>query len=155
MLTGDGKVNIPEDLRTAVKKADGPIWIAATGNDGNMFGGGKGGFGGPAPPSPKYMVATARPNGDEANIRVELVYGDADTAKRAASAIEDSVKKVKEFIGGFAKMGGPGNNPIQNQMKLFDTLKVTTDGSSVILTMTGPIDAISSMGKSGGGGFGK
>jgi hypothetical protein len=42
---------------------------------------------------------------------------------------------------------------MQGTKKMFETMKITTNGSMVVITMTGPIEALDSFGK-GGGGFG-
>jgi hypothetical protein len=64
-------------------------------------------------------------------------------------------KMLRDMIAGMEKMvgGNPGMSKVQDAQKMFGTMKVTTSGSTVIITMTGPIDSFGSMGK--GGGFGK
>jgi hypothetical protein len=154
----EGKVVISEDLRAVVKRADGQLWAAAVGPDAGMFGGGAGAFGAPgvgAPPAPKSMLMAAKLAGDEANIKMELTFADAETAKKAAEQIESMFKMLRDMIAGMEKMvgGNPGMSKVQDAQKMFGTMKVTTSGSTVIITMTGPIDSFGSMGK--GGGFGK
>jgi hypothetical protein len=158
----DGKVVVSDELKGAVKRADGHLWAASVGADANIFGGGAGGAKGgmpgfAAPPAPKSSVMTGKLSGDEVAMRMELTFADADTAKKAADQIDAMFKLFRGMMEGMEKMVGkgpanPGQQKMQDTKKMFDTMKVTTNGSTVVITMTGPIDALDSFGK--GGGFG-
>jgi hypothetical protein len=156
----DGKVVISKDLQDCVKRADGHLWAAAVGSDANMFGAGGMGKGGPpglaAPPAAKSSVMSAKLSGDEVTIKMELTFADADTAKRAGESIEGMFKIIKGFMDMAASMGGKGANAdakkMQDMKKMLDEAKVTTSGSTVTITMKGPIDAMEGFGK--GRGFG-
>jgi hypothetical protein len=159
----DGKVVINDELKSTVKRADGDLWMAATASAANMFdaggagGGPKGGFPGfGTPPAPKNSLATAKLVGDDVNIKMELTFADADTAKKAADQIDAMMKLAKGMMEGMDKMfGKAGGNPaaakMQGAKKAFDTLKVTPSGSVVTITMTVPVDSMEGFGK---GGFG-
>jgi hypothetical protein len=161
----DGKVVISDELKSTVKRADGDMWMAAAGSAANMFdaggagGGPKGGMPGFGPtPAPKNSLATAKLSGDDVNMRMEITFADADTAKKAADQIDAMFKLMKGMMEGmdkmFAKAGGGGNPAaakMQGAKKAFDTMKVTTSGSVVTITLTLPVDSMDGFGK---GGFG-
>jgi hypothetical protein len=157
----DGKVVISKELQDCVKRADGHLWMAAVGSDANIFGGGaggdmgKGGFPGfAAPPAAKSALMTAKVSGDEVTIKMEFTYADADTAKKAGDAIEGMFKKLKELMGAFGGKGAKGGIPdakMQEMQKMFDSMKVSTSGNTVTITMKGPIDSMDGFGKGFGG----
>jgi hypothetical protein len=125
--------------------------------DAGGAGGAKGGMPGfGAPPAPKNSLATAKISGDEVTIKMELTFADADSAKKAADQIDAMLKLMKGMMEGFEKSFGKGGNPAASKMegtkKMFESLKVTSSGSVVTITMTGPIDSMEGFGK--GGGFG-
>jgi hypothetical protein len=160
----DGKVVINDELKATVKRADGDMWMAAVGSAANTFGdagggagakGGMPGFG--AMPTPKNSLATAKLAGDDVNMKIEITFADADSAKKAADQIDSMMKMVKGMMEGMDQMVGKmgGGNPaaakMQGAKKMFETLKVTASGSVVTITMTAPIDSMEGFGK---GGFG-
>jgi len=160
----DGKILISKDLQDCIKRADGHIWMAAVGSDANMFGGGMGGGGakGPpglpaAPPPPKSALMTAKISGEEVTVKMELVFADSDTAKKAGETIEGVFKSLKDMMGAFVGKGGKGGLPadpkMQGAMKMLEEAKVSTSGSTVTITMKGPIDAMDGFGKAGGFGM--
>lgn len=164
MQKEDGKIVISKDLQDCIKRADGHMWMAAVGSDANMFGGGMGGGGGKggppglpglaAPPPPKSALMTAKISGDEVTLKMEFTFADSDSAKKAGESIEGMFKFLKDMMGAFGGKGGKGGLPdpkMQGAMKMLEDAKVATSGSTVTITMKGPIDAMDGFGK---GGFG-
>jgi hypothetical protein len=157
LLANDGKVVISKDLQDVIKKADGHIWMAGIGSDANIFGGGdmgdmgKAGFPGiTPPPPPKSGVMNAKFTSDEVTIKAELTFADAESAKRAKESIEGMFNMFKGLAAAFGGKGG-NDKKSQDMKKMFDSFKVSQSGSTVTITMTGPIDAAEGF---KGGGFG-
>lgn len=147
VLEKGAKVDLPDDLKTATGKANGHMWIAQVGPSG--LGGGAGGpkggmdpFGFGALPTAKYSVMNVNLSGGEADFRSEMVFNDSDSAKKMAEALEKMLGLVKGFAGFGAK-----DEKSKNAAKMLESAKVTTSGSSCIMTMRGPIEGSTSFGK--------
>ncbi|HJZ94326.1 MAG TPA: hypothetical protein VKE40_25910 [Gemmataceae bacterium] len=149
------KLAISDELKNAVKRADGDLWAASVGSAANIFGGMDKGGGPPgfaAPPPPKSTVMSAKLQGSgDVSMKVELTYADADAAKKAATGIESMMNMVKGFMDMGAALGkGAQDKKMQDMKRMFESLKVSQSGSTVTITMTGPVDALEGMGRGGG-----
>src|SRR5262245_60387007 len=126
-----GKVAISDDLKTAVKRADGDLWSASVGSGANLFGGmDKGGGGGlpgfAAPPPPKSTVMTAKLQGSgDVALKMEFTFADPDAAKKAATGIESMMNMAKGFMDMGAALGkGAQDKKMADMKKMFESLKV-------------------------------
>jgi hypothetical protein len=136
LLQKENKVTISDDLRAASKKGDGLMWMAASGpaaEKGDMIGlfsimanpAAAFGMGGPktSGPKAKSTLMSVKMSGGKATGRFESTYDSSDSAKRIA----DDLKKVMDQAKGKSA-----------EMESFD---VSTSGSTVTLTIVGPMKA--------------
>jgi hypothetical protein len=136
LLGKNGKVELPSDMRAAAGKARGQIWQAQT-NGSPLGGGPKGGemFGIPAVAQPRYSVASQSLSGNTVDVRMEMEYADSGTARQAA----DSIEKMLSLFRGLA---GAAPNDAKNRKarEFMESARVSTSGSTVVLTIRGSMD---------------
>jgi hypothetical protein len=154
-LQKENKVTISDDLRAVSKSGEGLMWMAASGpaaEKGDMiglmagFGNLMGGFGVGGPPAPKSTPPKAKAtllsikaSGSRGTGRFESTYDSPETAKRMA----DDLRKIMEQA--------------KTKSKDMESFDISTSGSTVVLTIVGPVKS----GKAGlpglpigpGGGF--
>jgi hypothetical protein len=127
-----GKVVISDDLKSAAKRGDGLVWMAGTGQaaeKGDLIGllSGNVNFGGFGPAAPKAQskckstLMSMKASGTQGTSRIESTYDSSDTAKKIADDLKKAMDQAK------AK-SNDGN-----------TFDVSSSGSTVTLTVTGPI----------------
>jgi hypothetical protein len=104
-----------------------------------------------APPPPKAVVMNAKlQSSGDVVITMEMMFNDSDAAKKAKDAIDGLFTTFKNLMNmGGAMMKGPEAAKMQEQKKMMDSAKVTQSGNSVIITMTGSVDAFEGFGKMG------
>jgi hypothetical protein len=152
----EGKVVISKDLQECLKRADGHLWAATVGAETHPFGGAgmAGGIPGTAPvPAPRSSVMAARLSGDEVAVRMELTFADAETARRASDQIDGMFKMFRGFMemaGGLARGGNAEAKKMQDMKRMFETVQITTNGPTVIITFTGPVESVEGFNKGAG-----
>lgn len=136
LLQKDNRVTIPDDLRAATRRADGLVWLVATGSAaekgdliglmagfGNLFGGlGMGGPGPrPSPPKARTTVFSMTGSGNRGTGRFESTYDSPGTAERVATDLKKMLDQAR------------------SKMTDVESFDVSTSGSSVVLKIVGPI----------------
>jgi hypothetical protein len=131
----DGKVVVSDDLRSAVKRADGIVSMVSSGQaaeSGDILGlmaGAANPFAGMGPGGPaaaktgkvKTTLFTVKASGNRATAKVETTYDSAETATKIAEGLQKMLEQNKGKIEA-------------------DSHDVSRSGSTVTLTMSGPIN---------------
>jgi hypothetical protein len=140
LLQKDNKVTISEDLKAAAGRCKGLMWMAATGPSaeeadfiammsglGEMAGGfGKGNFGPKtAPPKAKVFTMMMTASGNMSETKMESIYDSTEIAKRVRDGMQKMLDTAKEKNKG-KENEGHGD--------------VDQSGSTVKVTITGPLD---------------